>query len=90
VNIFTVKYFATIAAMSLFYYVTYKLVLLKDKRLGVLYYVLALLAVLFTVIEIFIKKGYLDVSEERPFTSFFVNNGFSLLHCSTIRVHMAL
>lgn len=48
--------------MSLFYYVTYKLVLLKDKRLGVLYYVLAILAVLYTLVEIFIKKGYMDVS----------------------------
>ena len=48
--------------MSLFYYVTYKLVLLKDKRLGVLYYVLAVLALLYTVVEIFIRKGYMDVS----------------------------
>ena len=48
--------------MSLFFYVTYKLVLLKDKRLGVLYYVLAVLALLYTLVEIFIRKGYMDVS----------------------------
>ena len=47
---------------SLFYYVTYKYVLLKDARLGVLYYVLALLTVLYTVVEIFIRKGYMEVS----------------------------
>lgn len=47
---------------SLFYYVTYKYVLLKDARLGVLYYVLAILTVLYTVIEIFIRKGYMEVS----------------------------
>lgn len=47
--------------MSLFFYVTYKLVLLKDKRLGVLYYVLAVLALLYTVVEIFVRKGYMDV-----------------------------
>ncbi len=52
--------------MSLFFYVTYKLVLLKDKRLGVLYYVLALLALLYTVVEIFIRKGYMDVSLYQP------------------------
>lgn len=49
--------------MSSFFYVTYKLVLLKDRRLGVLYYVLVLLALLYTVVEIFIRKGYLDASE---------------------------
>lgn len=47
--------------MSLFFYVTYKLVLLKDKRLGTLYYVLATLAFLYTVMEIFIMKGYMNV-----------------------------
>ncbi len=46
---------------SLFFYVTYKLVLLKDKRIGVLYYALALLVLLYTVVEIFVKKGYMDV-----------------------------
>ena len=51
------------AEMSgIFFYVTYKLVVLKDSRLGLLYYVLALLALLFTVIEIFVKKGYLEVN----------------------------
>ena len=47
---------------SLFYYVTYKYVLLKDARLGVLYYVLALLTVVYTIVEIFIRKGYMEVS----------------------------
>ena len=53
------------AGGSLFYYVTYKYVLLKDARLGVLYYVLALLTVLYTVIEIFIRKGYMEVGNLR-------------------------
>lgn len=46
---------------NLFYYVTYKYVLIKDARLGVLYYVLALLTLLYTVIEIFVRKGYMEV-----------------------------
>lgn len=45
-----------------FYYVTYKYVLLKDARLGVLYYLLAALIVLYTVVEIFVRKGYMQVS----------------------------
>ena len=45
-----------------FYYVTYKYVLLKDARLGVLYYLLAALIILYTVVEIFIRKGYMQVS----------------------------
>ena len=49
---------------SLFYYVTYKYVLLKDARLGVLYYVLALLTVLYTVVEIFVRKGYMEVNTD--------------------------
>ncbi len=49
---------------NLFYYVTYKYVLLKDARLGVLYYVLALLTVLYTVVEIFIRKGYMEVNTD--------------------------
>lgn len=47
---------------SLLYYVTYKYVRLKDRRLGVLYYVLVLLTILYTMIEIFIRKGYMEVS----------------------------
>ena len=43
------------------YYVTYKYVLIKDARLGLLYYVLALLTILYTVTEIFIRKGYMEV-----------------------------
>lgn len=46
---------------GLLYYVTYKYVLLKDSRLGLLYYILALLTVLYTVVEIFVKKGYMEV-----------------------------
>lgn len=45
-----------------FYYVTYKYVLLKDARLGVLYYLLAALILLYTVVEIFVRKGYMQVS----------------------------
>ena len=45
-----------------FYYVTYKYVLLKDARLGVLYYLLAALILLYTVMEIFVRKGYMQVS----------------------------
>ena len=55
---------------SLLFYVTYKLVLLKDKRLGVLYYVLALLAILYTVVEIFVKKGYMDVRNTKLIFTF--------------------
>lgn len=47
--------------MSMFFYVTYKLVQLKDSRLGILYYAMTLLAFLYTLVEIFIKKGYMDV-----------------------------
>ena len=44
-----------------FHYVTYKYVILKDRRLGVAYYILALLILIYTVIEIFYRKGYLQV-----------------------------
>ena len=47
-----------------FYYVTYNYVLLKDSRLGVLYYLLALLILLYSVVEIVIRKGYLQVGNE--------------------------
>ena len=49
-------------AGSFFYYVTYKYVLLKDARLGVAYYLLAALIVLYTVVEIVFNKGYMAVS----------------------------
>ena len=49
--------------MSFFFYVTYKLVRLKDKRIGLLYYVLAFLALVFTVVEIFFRRGYMDVGK---------------------------
>ena len=44
------------------YYITYKYVVLKDARLGVLYYSLAALTILYTVVEIFVRKGYMEVS----------------------------
>ena len=44
------------------YYVTYKYVVLNDRRLGAGYYSLALLIVLYTLVEIFINRGYLEVS----------------------------
>ncbi len=48
-------------ASSIFYYVTYKYVLLKDARLGLLYYALAIIIALFTVGELFLKRGYMEV-----------------------------
>ena len=42
-------------------YVTYKYVVLKDRRLGVAYYVLAVAILIFTVTEVFVRKGYLEV-----------------------------
>ena len=42
-------------------YVTYKYVVLKDYRLGLFYYVLASLIILYTLIEILYNKGYLEV-----------------------------
>ena len=51
-----------IVMAGFFYYVTYKYVLLKDARLGVLYYLLAALIILYTVVEIFVHKGYMQVS----------------------------
>jgi len=47
------------------YYITYKYVVLKDARLGVLYYSLAALTILYTVVEIFVRKGYMEVSLTR-------------------------
>ena len=63
---------------SLFYYVTYKYVLLKDARLGVLYYVLALLTVVYTIVEIFIRKGYMEVSLIYSNLSIFVFEAFMI------------
>ena len=42
-------------------YVTYKYVVLKDRRLGVAYYILAVAILIFTVTEVFVRKGYLKV-----------------------------
>ncbi|XP_031571525.1 P2X receptor E-like [Actinia tenebrosa] len=49
--------------MSLFHYVTYKLVVIRDKRLGVVYYAITALILLYTLIEIFVMKGYLEFDE---------------------------
>lgn len=46
---------------SLWSYVTYKYVILKDSRLGIAYYVLAVAIVLYTISEIVFSKGYLEV-----------------------------
>ena len=47
--------------MSLLHYITYKLVVIKDRRLGSIYYIITVLIVLYTLAEIFVKKGYLEV-----------------------------
>ena len=44
-------------------YVTYKYVVLKDRRLGVAYYILAISIVLFIITEVFYRKGYLQVGD---------------------------
>ena len=48
-------------AMSFLHYITFKLVVIKDKRIGTIYYTLAAVIVLYTLAEIFLKKGYLEV-----------------------------
>jgi len=45
--------------MSLLHYITYKYVIIKDKRLGVAYYSLLSLIFLYTIVQVFINKGYL-------------------------------
>lgn len=47
--------------MSLLHYITYKLVVIRDRRIGFIYYSIAVLIVLYTLAEIFVKKGYLKV-----------------------------
>lgn len=47
--------------MSFFHYITYKLVIIRDRRIGFIYYSIAAAIVLYTLAEIFIKKGYLEV-----------------------------
>ena len=42
-------------------YVTYKYVRLRDSRLGALYYILALLILVYSLVEIFLRKGYMQV-----------------------------
>ena len=47
--------------MSLLHYITYKLVVIRDRRVGSIYYAIAIFIVLYTLAEIFVKKGYLEV-----------------------------
>ena len=47
--------------MSMLHYVTFKYVVIKDKRLGVAYYCLAAVIVLYTLVQIVINKAYLEV-----------------------------
>lgn len=47
--------------MSFFHYATYKYVTIRDSRLGVGYYVTAALIIGFTLAEVFVNKGYLEV-----------------------------
>lgn len=46
--------------MSLLHYITYKLVIIRDRRIGVIYYVIAIAVILYSLAEIFVKKGYLE------------------------------
>ncbi|KAJ7373491.1 hypothetical protein OS493_011087 [Desmophyllum pertusum] len=46
--------------MSMLHYITYKLVIIRDRRVGSIYYTIAVLIVLYTLAEIFVKKGYLE------------------------------
>jgi len=46
--------------MSLLHYITYKLVVIRDRRIGSIYYAIAVLIVLYTLAQIFLKKGYLE------------------------------
>ena len=48
---------------SLLHYGTYKYVVevLKDRKLGVGYYLLVGCILLYTVVEIFVRKGYMEV-----------------------------
>ncbi len=61
-------------AGSLFYYVTYKYVVLKDVRLGVFYYLLAAMIILYTVVEIFFNKGYMHVGNTCVIASVVANS----------------
>lgn len=45
----------------MFDYVTYKYVRLRDSKLGALYYILALLILIYSLVEIFLRKGYMQV-----------------------------
>lgn len=56
--------------MSLLHYITYKLVIIRDRRIGSIYYAIAVLIVLYTLAEIFLKKGYLEVLSSLCFLTF--------------------
>ncbi|XP_046864902.1 P2X receptor A-like isoform X2 [Xenia sp. Carnegie-2017] len=46
--------------MSVFHYATYKYVTIRDSRLGIGYYITAIIIISLTMAEIFINKGYLE------------------------------
>ena len=55
--------------MSFLHYVTYKYIVIKDKRLGVAYYSLAIVIVLYTFGQIVINKAYLQVRTRHLYSS---------------------
>ena len=61
------------ARLGVLNYVTPKYVALSDRRLGLIYYILLLLILVFTVLELFLWKGYLEVSSFAVSVSFFDN-----------------
>ncbi|XP_074638641.1 P2X receptor E-like isoform X1 [Acropora palmata] len=58
--------------MSFFHYITYKLVIIRDRRIGFIYYTIAVAIVLYTLAEIFLKKGYLELDTSPEATLRFV------------------
>lgn len=48
--------------MSNLYYITFKYVVIRDTRIGVAYYAMLAGVVLYACSEIFLNKGYLEVS----------------------------
>ena len=63
-------------------YVTYKYVRLRDSRLGALYYILAFLILIYSLIEIFLRKGYLQACIASYLQSCGIEiNLLFLLHC---------
>lgn len=64
--------------MSLLHYITYKLVIIRDRRIGSIYYTIAVLIVFYTLAEIFLKKGYLEVLISLFYIKFF----FTFVNCT--------